>query len=724
MGGRKRRNTAKTGDVALYKSRDGAGAGSTKSNDEDNMYNEVERYHNAKDDLQDDMLKFNSNDQNSDDDEDDENGLTRQENVFDLALGDDDDDSDDDDDDDSDDRYAEKKQKMKIRSSTNYSESDSDGHTPDSDVIYDDDDDDDDDSSHGFEIPETDVLNWGKRKKDYYHGDTADLELGQEVEDAELEEEAGREVLETRMKGMTEDDFMIDDDDDDDSDAGGSDSKKRKGATTSLTSAMNAKMQKNLSKLSKREKIKLMQKTHPELLPLITHFREEFIRPCADETLVVTNAMFQSKENAEAIGATKAGLQYLVTKAMLQTSTALNVCQYLLIKAEKAKLSSNSNNTSADGDGDDNDSSNNFNDSFFIDDQNENNIKNHPVIARLNEFNYLGNKIESDIESKVEGLKEQVEKLVQASSLMAGDEDEDESDEDHAKQPSSSAHDNLSTSESLDLDDPSQNENDDDDSSASSSSGYDDDDLQIQKRNVMNEARFSLRTQDDVHLSLSGNDHNADGDQISRKSKRRRRALPTFTDYGDDEDVDPTILNKASMSLASTINTISQRGKRVATSSAPEVDEDENEERFKRGLEMMEQDLGADFDDDDEDEDSGDIEMDNDDDDDDFYSQIKKKSKAKKELKKSMYAVAPKYPGMDDEIEGERAVGQMIMKNRGLVAHKSKINRNPRVKKREQYRKAVIRRKGAVREVRTDEGHRYGGEQTGIKSGLSRSRKL
>jgi len=46
------------------------------------------------------------------------------------------------------------------------------------------------------------------------------------------------------------------------------------------------------------------------------------------------------------------------------------------------------------------------------------------------------------------------------------------------------------------------------------------------------------------------------------------------------------------------------------------------------------------------------------------------------------------------------------------------------VKKREDYRKALIRRKGAVREIRTDEGHVYGGEATGIKSGISRSRKL
>ena len=65
-----------------------------------------------------------------------------------------------------------------------------------------------------------------------------------------------------------------------------------------------------------------------------------------------------------------------------------------------------------------------------------------------------------------------------------------------------------------------------------------------------------------------------------------------------------------------------------------------------------------------------------------------------------------------------------MSKNRGLVAHKAKINRNPRVKKREQYRKALISRKGSIREIRTDESHKYQGESTGIKSGISRSRKL
>ena len=47
----------------------------------------------------------------------------------------------------------------------------------------------------------------------------------------------------------------------------------------------------------------------------------------------------------------------------------------------------------------------------------------------------------------------------------------------------------------------------------------------------------------------------------------------------------------------------------------------------------------------------------------------------------------------------QRGVSYEIIKNRGLTPHKSKLNRNPRVKKREAYRKAVIRRKGQVVDV-------------------------
>jgi U3 small nucleolar RNA-associated protein 3 len=151
---------------------------------------------------------------------------------------------------------------------------------------------------------------------------------------------------------------------------------------------------------------------------------------------------------------------------------------------------------------------------------------------------------------------------------------------------------------------------------------------------------------------------------------------------------------------------------------------DEDTDGLRQGLAMMEAELGR-LESDDDGGDQLDDELDGElDEDEDFYTKITKKSKDKKNFKRELYKVAPKYPGIEAEVEGERAVSRQILKNRGLVAHKSKLNRNPRVKKREQYRKALVRRKGAVREVRTNEGHKYGGEETGIKSGLSRSRKL
>ena len=64
------------------------------------------------------------------------------------------------------------------------------------------------------------------------------------------------------------------------------------------------------------------------------------------------------------------------------------------------------------------------------------------------------------------------------------------------------------------------------------------------------------------------------------------------------------------------------------------------------------------------------------------------------------------------------------MKNRGLTPHRKKENKNPRVKKRHAYEKALVRRKGQVREVIEGGAAAYGGELTWIKANLSRSRKI
>ena len=82
-----------------------------------------------------------------------------------------------------------------------------------------------------------------------------------------------------------------------------------------------------------------------------------------------------------------------------------------------------------------------------------------------------------------------------------------------------------------------------------------------------------------------------------------------------------------------------------------------------------------------------------------------------------------------DESAGpiKRAATYEMMKNKGLTPHRKKENRNPRVKKRIAYDKAVVARKGQVREVNTsgvNTANAYSGETTGIKANLSRSRRI
>lgn len=83
--------------------------------------------------------------------------------------------------------------------------------------------------------------------------------------------------------------------------------------------------------------------------------------------------------------------------------------------------------------------------------------------------------------------------------------------------------------------------------------------------------------------------------------------------------------------------------------------------------------------------------------------------------------------GHDEDEEGEdmgqerRPINYQISKNKGLTPHKHRADqRNPRVRNRKRFMKAVKRRKGAIRLPRT-EIPKYEGEKTGIKAYLKRS---
>jgi len=346
------------------------------------------------------------------------------------------------------------------------------------------------------------------------------------------------------------------------------------------------------------------------------------------------------------------------------------------------------------------------------------NIQSHPVMDHLKKLTTLLENLEESVKTKSKNIDEQLDNLVKAAALMTNeglDDDSGSVDEDTKEKSSSSiealSEQNGKDDSDVDIDAVSDDSNDESDEDTR-------DVIAEKQRNfdtTLYEARFGLRP-----------DELRDPSTISLK--RRNRHLDDFGDLKEDEN------NRVSQDvLASTINTIEQRSKtasrkRRAAPVAEELDDlDDYDDRVAQGLKMMEEEMGKLDDDGDADEamDMGGDVMSDPDTGDDFYDQIIKESKRKKAIKKSLYKVAPKFPRIDGEVAGERSISRAILKNRGLVAHKAKINRNPRVKKREQYRKALIRRKGAVREVRdASEGNTYGGEQTGIKTRISRSRKL
>ncbi|XP_023782860.1 something about silencing protein 10 [Cyanistes caeruleus] len=106
-----------------------------------------------------------------------------------------------------------------------------------------------------------------------------------------------------------------------------------------------------------------------------------------------------------------------------------------------------------------------------------------------------------------------------------------------------------------------------------------------------------------------------------------------------------------------------------------------------------------------------------------YYKMMEEKLALKRKRRGDQDAFEEAAESEGEDPSKKRGVTYQMIKNKGLTPKRRKIDRNPRVKHREKFRRAKIRRKGQVREVRR-ELHRYAGELSGIRAGVKKSRKL
>jgi len=108
-----------------------------------------------------------------------------------------------------------------------------------------------------------------------------------------------------------------------------------------------------------------------------------------------------------------------------------------------------------------------------------------------------------------------------------------------------------------------------------------------------------------------------------------------------------------------------------------------------------------------------------------FYKGVEERSKLKRKTNdpEAEWLQEDKDEEQELDPDAKRGITYQMAKNKGLTPKRKKIDRNPRVKHREKFRRAKIRRKGQVREVRREET-RYSGELSGIRAGVKKSVKL
>ncbi|CAM8936548.1 unnamed protein product [Rhodiola kirilowii] len=544
------------------------------------------------------------------------------------------------------------------------------------------------------------TVGWGRNKNIYYNADNVDYEIQSDDEELlEEEEQAVLELQRERAKHLSMEDFGLEDSDEDDSDleptleerSKNKDAKSKRYAEDIVD--MTHEAPRDLSALPPEEQMEAVNSSAPELVGLLSELND------ADSHLKneVEPLLKEVKQNS---GIKSGGMRYLEMKQLLLQSYCHAITSYLILRAGGQSP------------------------------------YDHPVMDRiaqikdlLDKWKVLDRNLPSDYKDIIKRNND--------------DDTDDDTDGDFANAdvtPAACA--NLLQELDETQEQPAVNDTNlsskievakESKTKRRNEKHKDEPRIDHQSKEML---KFRASLEDKLRQKgvLGSTKSHSDKAQKQRHQKVNGQ-LETFDDFNDDpmDDQGNGVLSNVTgkqlqpKRLSELVRSQRAIKPKVISGEDDLLDRgDIGERRRKHELRVLRK-AGIEFEDGPEKEPSSDdVDMeDGEESEDEFYQQVKRQKiekLASKQKMPSSDAEGKRYVP-EETVDGKRHISYQMEKNRGLTRYRKKLIKNPRKKYKLKHKKAVVSRKGQVRDIRKPSGP-YGGETSGINAGISRSIRL
>lgn len=539
---------------------------------------------------------------------------------------------------------------------------------------------------------------WGKGKNIYHGAENVDNELRSSDEDAALEEADALRLQKEKAKFLSMADYGLDDTSEDESDGEPTLEEMRSKEKAAYRASLEVDVQndgvayevvkKDLTSLTEEEKMDIVYNSAPELIGLLSELKE-----AVAELENKVNPLLSKVKDMGSIA--KGGLHYMEVKQLLLLAYCQAITFYLLLKSEGQP------------------------------------VRDHPVISRLVEIKNLLDKMKQLDENLPSELEDILTKQQLIESVKKSSEDDlilnSVPSVNGNKVPNGTLEVSVMPHEAAQI--------------VKVDSSLKNEKKQKKEKDVKEQVgvqsmeMLKVRAALEEKLRQKGlfSSITSKQDKSKKHQQLLNGQLVTLADY--DDDITDKSKGKPASHRSGKISQLEspqmQKRKSITGDDDLPKQDDIGEKRRKHELRVL---AGAgvksteDNGDGDEpeslksDEDTDMAEGSEPESEDDFYKQVQQQRAAKLAAKAELYSRAPLTSSVPEETlaDEKRHISSQMEKNRGLTRPRKKLIKNPRKKYKLKHQKAVVRRKGQVRDIKKPTGP-YGGETSGINAGISRS---